>query len=154
MVVRARSRPKARTSSLRVGEVPALAEVLTEAGWQPPRLSGRALVHGHCHQKAVMGQAADTALLDATGLDWRQPDAGCCGLAGSFGFAAGEKYEISVAAGERTLGPAVRDAGEAIVVTDGFSCCTQIAHLAPDARPRHLAELLADGLVESSSAES
>lgn len=130
-----------------------LAEHLVARGWEPPSgLRGRrALVHGHCHAKAVGGLGADGAVLDALGLDWEELDAGCCGLAGSFGFRAGEPYEVSVAAGERKLLPAVRAAAnDTILLADGFSCRTQVRDLqdGPEAarRPLHVAELLAEAL--------
>ena len=81
------------------------------------------LVHGHCHHKAIMTLGADVALLDGLGIEYDVPDSGCCGLAGSFGFERGDKYDVSVAAGERALLPAVRHAPrDALVITDGFSC--------------------------------
>ncbi len=126
-----------------------LAEHLVDTGWDPPTtLRGRtALVHGHCHAKAVGGMGADGAVLDALGVEWRELDAGCCGLAGSFGFRAGDPYEVSVAAGERKLLPAIREAtGDTILLADGFSCRTQVRHLQmgpAGRRPLHLAQLLA-----------
>jgi FAD/FMN-containing dehydrogenase/Fe-S oxidoreductase len=130
------------------GATRTLAELLVEAAWEPPHLDSEVLVHGHCHHAAVMGMSADRRLLESAGVTWRDLDAGCCGLAGSFGFRAGAPYEVSVAAGERKLAPAVRAAaGDAVVLADGFSCRTQVEHLVPGAaRPRHLAELLAGAL--------
>jgi FAD/FMN-containing dehydrogenase/Fe-S oxidoreductase len=130
------------------GATRTLAELLVERGWQPPHLDVEVLVHGHCHHEAVMGLSADRRLLESAGVRWRDLDAGCCGLAGSFGFRAGEPYAVSVAAGERKLAPAVRAAAQdAVVLADGFSCRTQVEHLAPEGpRPRHLAELLAGAL--------
>ncbi|MBO0709225.1 MAG: 4Fe-4S dicluster domain-containing protein, partial [Candidatus Dormibacteraeota bacterium] len=107
-----------------------------------PHLTGRVLFHGHCHQKALWGVDADLRLLRRLGLEVDTPDTGCCGVAGSFGYEAGEKYEISVRAGERVLGPAVRNAGaETMVVADGFSCRSQVEHLTTR-RSLHLAEVL------------
>jgi Fe-S oxidoreductase len=81
-------------------------------------------------------------LLRAAGLELDVLDDGCCGLAGSFGYEAGEKYEVSVKAGERTLLPAVRAAGaDTLIVTDGFSCRSQIAH-GSDRTALHLAQVL------------
>ena len=119
-----------------------LAELLTREGWSPPRrLTGRALVQGHCHQRAVVGMAPDLALLEATGLEAELLDAGCCGLAGPFGFEAGH-YELSMRIGELALFPAVRRAGPGtLVLADGFSCAAQIAHGTGRA-PLHLAEVL------------
>ncbi|HEY1333373.1 MAG TPA: FAD-linked oxidase C-terminal domain-containing protein, partial [Myxococcaceae bacterium] len=120
-----------------------LAEFLTEHAeeWSMPRLERRAIVHGHCHQEAVMGMDADRKLLDRLGLDYEVLDSGCCGLAGSFGFEA-SKYDISVAIGERRLLPAVREApADALIVADGFSCQTQIEQLT-DRRALHVAEVI------------
>jgi hypothetical protein len=69
-------------------------------------------------------------------------DDGCCGLAGSFGFEAGEHYDVSMAAGESKLLPAVRDLPDsALVMTDGFSCATQIAQ-ATNRQALHIAQVL------------
>ncbi len=79
-------------------------------------VSGRPIVfHGHCHQKALAGTAATVALLERIpGAEVTELDAGCCGMAGSFGFEA-EHYELSMQIGESRLFPAVRaaDAGAA-----------------------------------------
>ena len=77
-------------------------------GYRPPRLERKALVHGHCHHKAVMGMDDETDLLKKIGLDFHMPEDGCCGMAGSFGFERGGHYDVSVACGERVLLPAVR----------------------------------------------
>jgi FAD/FMN-containing dehydrogenase/Fe-S oxidoreductase len=57
-----------------------------QAGYRPPPLPLKAIVHGHCHQKAVVGMADEVALLGAMGLDFDLLESGCCGMAGSFGF--------------------------------------------------------------------
>jgi Fe-S oxidoreductase len=114
-------------------------------GWRPPRLAGRAVVHGHCHQKAVMGLEPEVELLRATGLEVEVLDSGCCGMAGSFGFEVG-KYQVSMACGELVLLPAVRAAApDTLLVADGFSCREQI-HQATGRRALHTAEVLAGGL--------
>ncbi|HEY8019591.1 MAG TPA: FAD-linked oxidase C-terminal domain-containing protein, partial [Thermoanaerobaculia bacterium] len=121
-----------------------LAEFLEEraGAWRPPRLEGRAIVHGHCHQKSILGMEADEALLRRLGLDHELLDAGCCGMAGSFGFEPGERYEVSIACGERVLLPAVRRAAsDELIVADGFSCREQIAQRT-GRRALHLAEVL------------
>jgi Fe-S oxidoreductase len=109
-----------------------LAELLAEAvpGWTPDGVRGRrALVHLHCHQKATSDTSCDLAVLERLGLETEVLDSGCCGVAGSFGYEPGEPYEISVKAGERVLLPAVRAAADdTLLVTDGFSCRSQIAH--------------------------
>jgi Fe-S oxidoreductase len=96
------------------------------AGWRPPRLGGKAVAQTHCHQHAIIGYDADRALRRDAGVDLDVLDAGCCGLAGNFGFEAGH-YDVSRACGERVLLPAVRDAAaDTMVLAGGFSCRTQI----------------------------
>jgi FAD/FMN-containing dehydrogenase len=115
-------------------------------GWQPPRLEGKALVHGHCHQRAVLGLDGQQELLRRMGLELELLNSGCCGLAGSFGYEAGEPYRVSMSAGERVLLPAVRAAPSAtMIVTDGFSCRTQIAH-GTGRRALHTAQVLQQAL--------
>ncbi|MEV4644287.1 FAD-binding and (Fe-S)-binding domain-containing protein [Saccharopolyspora sp. NPDC049357] len=109
--------------------------------WTPPELPVTTLRQTHCHQHAVMGDQADSLLLNRMGVDDTKLNSGCCGLAGNFGFEK-EHYEISAAAGERVLLPAVREAGEtARVLADGFSCHTQIKQGAWR-DTQHLAELV------------
>jgi FAD/FMN-containing dehydrogenase/Fe-S oxidoreductase len=114
-------------------------------GWQPPRLSGRrrrALVQRHCHHHAVMKFDAEQRLLEKLGLDVEVIDGGCCGMAGAFGFEAGEHYEVSLRCAERVLLPAVRQALPAtLIVADGFSCREQIAQ-GTARRAVHLSQLL------------
>src|SRR5258708_15631337 len=76
-------------------------------GYQSNRLSCRILVHGHCHQKALMKMTDEEVLLREMGAEVLLPDSRCCGLAGGFGFEK-DKFEISQAIGERVLLPAVR----------------------------------------------
>ncbi|WP_340563192.1 FAD-binding and (Fe-S)-binding domain-containing protein [Streptomyces sp. GSL17-111] len=124
------------------------AELLTERApdWRPPAVLGDAVVQRHCHQYAVLGFDADEALMRRAGLDADVLDAGCCGLAGNFGFERGH-YETSQACAEDALFPALRsaDAG-ALVLADGFSCRTQIEQSDTGRSPLHLAEVLAAGL--------
>jgi FAD/FMN-containing dehydrogenase/Fe-S oxidoreductase len=124
-----------------------LAELLAKYApdWQPPVVNAKALVQTHCHQHSVLGFEADSALMRAAGVDATTPDSGCCGLAGNFGFERGH-YEVSQAAGERILLPAVRAADRTTaVVADGFSCRTQIAQ-GTDRSAVHLVQLLAAAL--------
>jgi FAD/FMN-containing dehydrogenase/Fe-S oxidoreductase len=114
--------------------------------YQPPKIDEKIVVHGHCHHKAMTGigehgMTDEIKLLRATGADVQVLDSGCCGMAGPFGFEK-DKYEISQKLGERVLLPAVRKNPEAIIVSDGFSCCEQITQNTK-ARPKHLAEVLA-----------
>jgi Fe-S oxidoreductase len=109
--------------------------------WRPPRLERKAIVHGHCHHKAVMGFTAETEILKETARDLDILDSGCCGMAGSFGFKR-EHYDVSQQIGELAVLPAVRRApAEALIVADGFSCREQIAQ-ATSRRAFHTAELL------------
>src|SRR3954471_10544929 len=95
--------------------------------YTPPALSRKVLLHGHCHHKAVMKMGAEESVLRKAGAEVQALDAGCCGMAGSFGFDAG-KYAVSQAIGERVLLPAVRKAtADTLIVSDGFSCREQIA---------------------------
>lgn len=110
-------------------------------GFSPPKIRAKALVHGHCHHKAVLKFDPEESLLKKTGLDFEILPSGCCGMAGSFGFEK-DKYDVSVAAGERVLLPAVRAAaGSTFIIADGFSCREQIAQLT-DRRALHMAEVL------------
>jgi Fe-S oxidoreductase len=125
-----------------------LSEFLSNeaADWPLPKLEGRkALVHAHCHHKAVMTLDAEEKLLAGLRLDYEMPDHGCCGLAGSFGFEAGEKYRLSQERGGQKLFPAVRDAADAIVIADGFSCRTHIEQ-ATGRKPVHVAQVLREAM--------
>jgi FAD/FMN-containing dehydrogenase/Fe-S oxidoreductase len=109
--------------------------------FQPPKLSRRVLLHGHCHQKALMKMNDEESLLRKMGVELQTIDSGCCGMAGPFGFEK-ENYEISQAVGERMLLPAVRQSqSDTLIVSDGFSCREQI-HQSTGRQALHLAELL------------
>ena len=122
-----------------------LSETLTRyaPGYRPPSLDGRRIVvHGHCHQKALMGMQDELSLLQATNAQVSMLDSGCCGMAGPFGFEK-DKFSVSQTLGERVLLPAVRAAApETILVTNGFSCREQIRQNSPR-HAQHLAEVLA-----------
>ncbi|MEV6326207.1 FAD-binding and (Fe-S)-binding domain-containing protein [Streptomyces sp. NPDC051909] len=123
------------------------AEALEELApdWDPPRADRPVTGQTHCHQHAVLGDAADRRLRERAGLEGELAG-GCCGLAGNFGFEPGH-YEVSTACAEDRLLPALRSApADAVVLADGFSCRTQMAHLAPEYHVRHLAEVLAEEL--------
>ena len=120
-----------------------LAELLAQSDWQLPRLERDALVQPHCHQHSVIGFDGEQEILEQMGLHVQLPDAGCCGMAGSFGYEAGERYEVSMAAGERVLLSAIRDLpSDTLVLADGFSCRSQIS-AATDRNGLHLAQVLA-----------
>ncbi|MGQ9367917.1 FAD-binding and (Fe-S)-binding domain-containing protein [Azospirillum sp. ST 5-10] len=106
----------------------------------------RALLHGHCHQKAFGAMGAVERVLGLVpGLAVESVKSTCCGMAGAFGYQA-EHYDVSMAVGELDLLPAVRAAGpDDVVVADGTSCRHQIAHgAARDAV--HVAVVLAQAL--------
>lgn len=105
-------------------------------------LSGKkVLVHGHCHQKALIGMNSTLHFLRSIpGLHVEEIDSGCCGMAGSFGYES-EHYDISMQIGEMKLFPQVRNASEDTwIIADGTSCRQQILDGAGK-RAHHLAEL-------------
>ena len=112
-----------------------------------PIAGRRILFHGHCHQKAVTGTAATVALLRAIpGAEVTEVDAGCCGMAGSFGFEA-EHYDLSMRIGELRLFPAVRaEPTGTIIAASGVSCRQQIAHGTGRAA-RHPLEIVRSALI-------
>ena len=118
-------------------------------GFQLPPLKRKALVHGHCHQKAIMGMAHEKSIFSKLGLDCEILDSGCCGMAGSFGFEAGH-YNVSMDVGELVLLPAVRRAAkETLIIADGFSCREQIRQ-ATDREALHTAQVLQLALEQES----
>ena len=118
---------------------------LDAAGIRPPYTPAdrRVLMHGHCHQKAIIRTGPALAALRAVpGAAVEEIDSGCCGMAGSFGVER-EHYDVSIAMGERVLFKTVRAApAETLLVASGTSCRQQIAH-GTGRRALHLAEALA-----------
>ena len=105
----------------------------------------RALVHGHCHHKAVIGMNAELALLRRLGVQANMIDSGCCGMAGAFGFRP-ETYALSVKAAELELLPAVRAASaDEMIVASGYSCREQIDQLS-SRKALHVAQAAAKAL--------
>ena len=115
--------------------------LLTRAQFQPRALKAQAIVHGHCHQKSLLGMTGDAKLLKKLGVEFKLLDSGCCGMAGSFGFKP-EHYELSIAAGEKGgLLPAVRAADtDTLIISNGYSCREQIAQTG-GRRALHIAEV-------------
>ena len=112
-----------------------------------PRLERKAIMHGHCHHKAILKTTAEESVLRRMGIDFQAPAPGCCGMAGSFGFEA-DHYDVSMDIGELELLPAVRQAPpDWLVIADGFSCREQIAQ-GTDRQAFHLAEVLQMALRE------
>ncbi|MEX2430705.1 MAG: heterodisulfide reductase-related iron-sulfur binding cluster, partial [Dehalococcoidia bacterium] len=103
-------------------------------------------VHGHCHQKAIVGTAPTMKALALAGYQAELIDSACCGMAGTFGFEQ-EHYEISKAMGALKLFPAIEAESKRdwAVAVSGISCRQQIGHFTSK-RPRHVAEYLADAL--------
>ena len=96
-------------------------------GFRPPPLARRAILQGHCHQRAIMKMTDEEDLLRQMGIDIAVPEAGCCGMAGAFGFERGDHYNVSTLCGEKALLPEIRRAlPETLVIADGFSCREQI----------------------------
>jgi Fe-S oxidoreductase len=117
-----------------------------------PKLRCKALVHVHCHHRALMGFDAEHVLLRRLGLDFETLDSGCCGMAGGFGFEA-EHYDISIRIGERILLPAVRSASpDTLIIANGFSCREQIAQAA-GREALHLAEVLQMAMRQGADAD-
>jgi FAD/FMN-containing dehydrogenase/Fe-S oxidoreductase len=142
-------RGEARRRALVVARACVLFEDHVEREWQAGALAlplragpRRVLLHGHCHQKAMGSMPAARALLaripSCSVVDL---DAGCCGMAGSFGYAR-EHYDLSRQIGERRLLPAARDMEkDDVLVASGTSCRHQVAHFT-GVRALHAAELL------------
>jgi FAD/FMN-containing dehydrogenase/Fe-S oxidoreductase len=131
-----------------------LAEFLQKKApdFKPPTISGKMMVHGHCHHKAIMKMTAEQELFKKMNADVAIIDSGCCGMAGYFGYEKGEHYDVSVKVGELVLLPAVRSAAkETIIVADGFSCREQIRQQTGK-KAYHLAEVLAMALQENKNA--
>ena len=119
------------------------SEFLTSQDWQPPQLQRKALLHGHCHQQATGGTDPDKQLLETMGVEVEVLDSGCCGMAGGWGYERGH-YDVSVACGERVLLPKVREApADALIVSDGFSCRSQVEQCQTGRRALHAAQVLA-----------
>ncbi len=147
--------PDVRGVAARVRQV---EELLTEAvddgrlvlapdSW----LAGRRVVyHGHCHQKAEVGTAATVGLLRRIpGIELVELDAGCCGMAGSFGYEA-EHYEVSMEVGRDRLFPAIEAEGpDTVVAATGTSCREQIFS-GTEREAWHPVELVAEALTSAS----
>ncbi|HVS91164.1 MAG TPA: FAD-binding and (Fe-S)-binding domain-containing protein [Mucilaginibacter sp.] len=121
-----------------------LAEFLEKKApdFEPPAFKAKAIVHGHCHHKAIMKFDTDKKVLDKMKLDYNVLDSGCCGMAGYFGYEEGSHYDVGKAAGERVLLPEVRNAdAETIIIADGFSCREQIEQ-ETERKGLHIAQVL------------
>jgi FAD/FMN-containing dehydrogenase/Fe-S oxidoreductase len=101
-----------------------IAEFLRDMDYRPRPTQGRALLHLHCHHHSILDPHAEEELLRATGMDIELLDAGCCGMAGDYGFRK-DTYDISMKLAELRYLPRIRQRGDAMVVTDGYSCREQ-----------------------------
>ncbi len=107
----------------------------------PPFVHAKALVHGHCHQKALIKMDSVEKILSKLGVDFTMLDSGCCGMAGGFGFEKAH-YDISIKVGETVLLPAVRNAElDTLIIADGFSCREQISQCT-NRKAMHMAEVI------------
>ncbi|MFD5160638.1 FAD-binding and (Fe-S)-binding domain-containing protein [Streptomyces hawaiiensis] len=116
---------------------------LADQDWTPPPLPENVVLQTHCHEYATFKGRRPADLLRRLGVGTVDEAEGCCGLAGNFGFEA-EHYDTSMAVADLALKPRLDKLDGRPVVADGFSCATQIDHLAGDRdiRALHLAELL------------
>ncbi|MEU1000037.1 FAD-binding and (Fe-S)-binding domain-containing protein [Streptomyces tibetensis] len=116
---------------------------LADPGWTPPPLPENVVLQTHCHEYATFKGRRPADLLRRLGVRTVDEAEGCCGLAGNFGFEA-QHYDTSIAVADLALTPRLDALDGRPVVADGFSCATQIDHLAgdQDVRALHLAELL------------
>jgi FAD/FMN-containing dehydrogenase/Fe-S oxidoreductase len=111
--------------------------------WAPH--GGSVMVHGHCHQKSLIGMEPARSALELAGFNVEILDSGCCGMAGSFGYER-EHYDWSLKMAERVLAPAVREAQpETLIVAAGTSCRHQIADVT-GRRALHPSEVLLGAL--------
>jgi FAD/FMN-containing dehydrogenase/Fe-S oxidoreductase len=139
--------PRARTVA---GQARFVEELLVEAidsgALRLEPMARRIVFHGHCHEKALVGTGATVALLERIpGAEVVELDAGCCGMAGSFGFES-EHYELSMQIGESRLFPALRaEDGGTLVAATGVSCRQQIAH-GVGVQARHPVQIVRDAL--------
>ena len=139
----------ARVAAL-AGQVYLIDDWLAEqmaGGFQLPLhfMSRQVLYHGHCHQKATTGTAgALAALRSVPGQQVSLIDAGCCGMAGAFGYTT-DHYAISEAIARDRLAPAIDAVPDALICADGASCRQQIEYFTR--RPvMHVVEVLAQAL--------
>lgn len=95
--------------------------------WPGP-VPQRVVVQTHCHEYAGFGNRVQRATLRALGVAEVVEATGCCGVAGDFGFTAGHE-QVAAAVAEQALAPALREHPDTVVLTDGFSCATQVAQL-------------------------
>ncbi|UVE97023.1 FAD-binding oxidoreductase [Dietzia sp. B32] len=136
---------RVRSAADHLGRLAAEGRAPAWSGGAPP---DRVTVQTHCHEYATFGNRVQRATLTALGVGSVREATGCCGVAGDFGFTAGHE-SVTAAVAELALAPALRADTDAPVLTDGFSCATQVDHLGavdpttgPGRTGHHLFELL------------
>ncbi len=127
-----------------------IAEFLHETDYRPRQMEGRALLHLHCHHRSILNPHTEEELLRATGMDVQLLDTGCCGMAGDYGFRK-ETYDVAMKLAELRFLPHIRERGDAVVVTDGYSCREQTRQCL-GYTPLSFPELLVRGLLNAGSA--
>jgi Fe-S oxidoreductase len=131
-----RARDEAKQRRGAIAKQTALVEEFLDRAWETHPVKpafpatdaalDRVVLHGHCHQKALWGAETSARFLRRIfGTKLTTLDTGCCGMAGSFGYAE-KRYELSMTIGEDRLFPAVRAASDAVVCAPGTSCRHQI----------------------------
>jgi Fe-S oxidoreductase len=116
-----------------------------QAGWRPAAVPAAVTVQTHCHEYATFGASVQRRALADIGVTEVREATGCCGVAGNFGFEA-DHYELSLRVAEQGLVPALSATpADTPVLTDGFSCSMQVAHIDPGRSGIHLAQLLDQG---------
>jgi FAD/FMN-containing dehydrogenase/Fe-S oxidoreductase len=135
----------ARRVAARVHTLTGALTALSTTGWQPA-VPESVLLQTHCHDYATFPSARPSDLLTGLGVRTVTEAEGCCGLAGNFGF-EDQHYDTSMAVADLSLRPRLDELPDAVVVADGFSCATQVDHIAGDqgVHAVHLAELLDPG---------
>ncbi len=125
-----------------------LGEFIMERKLALPKMGGKVVFQGHCHEKAVLKVGAMRDLLKGVGMEVSEPEQGCCGMAGAFGFETNH-YDLSMKIGEMNILPGVRKEPEStMIVSDGFSCRTQIVG-GTKRTPLHSAEFLKKAIMYS-----
>jgi FAD/FMN-containing dehydrogenase/Fe-S oxidoreductase len=125
-----------------------LGEFIMERKLALPKMGGKVVFQGHCHEKAVLTASAMRDLLNGVGVEVSEPEKGCCGMAGAFGFET-KHYDISKRIGEFNLLPGVRRSPEStMIVSDGFSCRTQIVG-GTERQVLHSAEFLKKAIIHA-----
>ena len=133
-------------STMLIEEFVLFAQQEHGASAQFKELPQKHIVHGHCHQKALVGTRPTMQVLQSVlGFEAEEIMSGCCGMAGAFGFEK-EHYDISLGIGEQVLFPRIREEADSIVVVaEGISCRQQIEH-GTGRQAKHLVEVLAEAL--------